>query len=565
MPSTDTNAPQALPSDDELSAVLTPKLPAWCALSGWHFVAAAGVVLFFAYHSYLHLFHSDLWGHVAYGEWILQHKQLPTEEPFVPLAAGVPVIATAWGGQVLLALAARTGDYEWLSHLFAITVWVSYLVLARAFWFRTRHGGVALFAAFLAWCISWGRHAIIRPEMFGVLCFFTLIWLLARGRGEFGVVTDDLRPKRLPTRVTLMGVGVIFAAWANLHGSAIVGVAFLGCYLIGRTIEVLWRDRNWSALWSDADWRFWLLAAQVAVLGICCNPYGIDLLIHTLLFANQPNLKDIIEWFPLKMVMAEGITIGGSWVLGAVLFRHSRVRVRAGDLCVLSFFTWAVATKVRMVAWYAPVVMWVLAPHLANVLTRVEFDRRRRELLPLLSTTSFRWTVVVALLSWMTMCFTPISRVVLGDGKARNERQLYSRDTPLELTRYLREHPPVGLVFGPQWWGDWLAWQGPPRMNVMATTNAVHILPPRVWKDYLSISNAQASAETLLTRYRANTVVVCKKTQQPLVRLISSSPNWEVTYEDDVGLVAVRRGSVPVPEVEDACSHESVGEPVPAT
>ncbi len=565
MSSTDTNAPQTLPCEDDLSAVLTPKLPAWCALNGWHFTAAAGVALFFAYHSYLHLFHSDLWGHVAYGEWILQHKQLPTDEPFVPLAAGVPVIATAWGGQVLLALAARTGDHEWLSHLFAITVWVSYLVLARAFWFRTRHGGVALFAAFLPWCISWGRHAIIRPEMFGVLCFFTLIWLLARGRGEFGAVTDGLRTKRLPTWVTLMGVGVIFAAWANLHGSAIVGVAFLGCYLIGRTIEVLWRDRDWSALWSDADWRFWLLAAQVAVLGICCNPYGIDLLIHTLLFANHPNLQDIVEWFPLKMVSTEGITVGASWVLGAVLFRHSRVRVRAGDLCVLSFFTWAVATKVRMVAWYAPVVMWVLAPHLADVLARVEFDRRRHELLPQLSATSFRWTVVVALLGWMTTCFTPISRVVLGDGKGRNERQLYSRDTPLELTRYLREHPPVGLVCGPQWWGDWMVWQGPPRMNVMATTNAVHILPPRVWQDYLSIANAQASAETLLTRYRANTVVVCKKIQKPLVRLISSSPNWEVTYEDDIGLVAVRRGTVPVLEAEDACSHESAGEPVPAT
>lgn len=179
MSSPDTNPRLTLPNDEELSQVLTPKLPAWCALNGWHFVAVAGVALFFAYHSYLHLFYSDLWGHVAYGEWILQHQQLPTEEPFVPLAAGVPVIATAWGGQVLLALAVRTGDHEWLSHLFAITVWVSYLILARAFWFRTRHGGVALLGAFVAWCISWGRHAIIRPEIFGVLCFFTLIWLLA--------------------------------------------------------------------------------------------------------------------------------------------------------------------------------------------------------------------------------------------------------------------------------------------------------------------------------------------------------------------------------------------------
>ena len=591
MSSFDTNARLGLPSDQEMSEALTPKLPAWCALSGWHFVAACGVAFFFAYHSYLHLFYSDLWGHVSYGEWILQHEKLPTEDPFVPLAAGVPVIATAWGGQVLLAWAVRLGGHEWLSHVFAVTVWLSYVLLARAFWFRTRHGGVALLAAFATWCIAWGRHAIIRPEIFGALCFAALIWLVARSRREFadalgwhalrlcegrgdqprpsmtqgvapnGLMSSDVEAaSKLQTVVTLTGIGVVFVAWANLHGSAIVGLAFLGCYLLGRSIEVLWRERDWSALLSDSDWRFWLLATQVALLGICCNPYGIDLLIHTLLFAGHPNLKDIVEWYPLKMVSVEGITIGASWVLGAVLFRHSRVRVKVGDVCVLAFFTWAVATKVRMVAWYAPVSMWVFAPHLADVLSRVDFDRWRRELIPVLSLRSFRWSAVIVLLAWVTMCFTPISRVLLGSGLSRETRQLYSRGTPIELTAHLREHPPTGLVFGPQWWGDWLVSQGPPQMHVMATTMSVHLLPPRVWKDYLLIANGQATADAMLTRYRANTVIIDKKMQTSLLRAISSSANWEVTYEDDVGLIAVRKGTriaePSEPEPSSACECE---------
>ena len=118
MSSSDTNARLGLPSDQEMSEALTPKLPAWCALSGWHFVTAWGVAFFFAYHSYLHLFYSDLWGHVSYGEWILQHETLPTEDPFVPLAAGVPVIATAWGGQVLLAWVVRL-----VPHLGTVVSW----------------------------------------------------------------------------------------------------------------------------------------------------------------------------------------------------------------------------------------------------------------------------------------------------------------------------------------------------------------------------------------------------------------------------------------------------------
>lgn len=595
MSSTDTNANITLPTDEDIAQVLTPKLPAWCALTGWHFVASAAVALFFVYHSYLHLFYSDLWGHVAYGDWILTHKQLPTAEPFVSLATGVPVIATAWGGQVLLALTTRAGGNEWLSHLFAITVWASYLILARAFWFRTRHGGVALMAALIAWFISWGRHSIIRPEMFGVLCFFTLIWLIARrptlARSASEVLSDlsdglnsghdgesvgetfdtsHLTPnpslaRRASEWLTFAGIGLVFAAWANLHGSAIVGVVFLGCYLLGRSLELLWRDRDLSGFASDRDWRFWFSATLISVLGMCCNPYGIDLLVHTLLFANHPNLKDIIEWYPLKMVSLEGITVGASWVFAAVLLRHSRVTMPAGDVCVLAFFTWAVSTKVRMVAWYAPVAMWVLAPHLAEVLVRMEFDRWRRELAPVFAARSFRWTAVIGLLAWVTICFTPVSRVVLGEGKQREERQLYSKGTPLDLTRYLREHPPQGMVFGPQWWGDWLVWQGPPQMNVMVTTNAVHIVPPKVWKDYLHIANALGSTESLLTRYRINTVVVCKKMQQGFVRLISASPNWEVTYEDEVGLVAVRKTAKSAPPIEDACSHESADDGHEAT
>lgn len=538
MDHSETNARTGL-SRGELSQVLTPKLPASWALTGWHFVTAIGIALFFMYHNYLHLFHSDLWGHVAYGEWILQNHRLPAEEPFVTLAAGVPVIATAWLGQVILAFVVRLGGNEWLSHLFAITVWVTYLVLARAYWFRGRHTGAALVGALLAWFVAWGRHSIIRPEMFGLLCFAMQLWLLGRC-GAFALPTgEQTQAARL---WTYLGLGGIFAAWANLHGSSIVGVALLGCYLAGRSVEVFWRERDVSALWRDSDWRFWLTATQISVLGMCCNPYGIDLLIHTLIFPNHPNLKDIIEWYPLKMVSVEGITVGASWALFVLLLRHSRASISVGDVFLMALLAVAVSARVRMVAWYAPVVMWVLAPHLADVLNRVEFDRLRHELFPLLQLRSFRWTGVIGLLAWVTICFSPISQAFLG-GKVRDDRHLYSKDTPLGVTKFLREHPPRGLVCGPQWWGDWLVWQGPPHLDVMVTTNSVHLVPARVWKDYLQINNAQPATDRLLNQYRVNTLVVCKRLQKGMVERLPRMPSWEIVFEDDVGIIAVRKGT----------------------
>ncbi|HET6423976.1 MAG TPA: hypothetical protein VFG20_09855, partial [Planctomycetaceae bacterium] len=47
------------------------------------------------------LWHTDLWGHLAYGKLIATLRALPSTEPLMPLAKGVPVIDTAWLSQLI--------------------------------------------------------------------------------------------------------------------------------------------------------------------------------------------------------------------------------------------------------------------------------------------------------------------------------------------------------------------------------------------------------------------------------------------------------------------------------
>jgi hypothetical protein len=133
-PANSDESPPGLSPDD----VLTPKLQDAWALQGKHLLIIAAFCLMFMHYNYTPLFHSDVWGHITYGNWILDHQQLPTEEPVIPLAEGVPLVDTAWLGQVLLASAGRLGDVEWYSHLFAITLLATYLVLTRTFYLQTR-------------------------------------------------------------------------------------------------------------------------------------------------------------------------------------------------------------------------------------------------------------------------------------------------------------------------------------------------------------------------------------------------------------------------------------------
>jgi hypothetical protein len=203
-----------------------------------------------------------------------------------------------------------------------------------------------------------------------------------------------------------------------------------------------------------------------------------------------------------------------------------------------------------MVTWYAPVVMLVLMPHLTDVWRRVadalpswqSAEAAEDEEQPL-TTASFRYTLLTALVVWLCFAFSPISSPVLG-GRPRTKDHLYSRGTPLGVSEYLRENPPRGQIANPQWWGDWLVWDGPKDLEVLMTTNAVHLAPNRVWKDYLAIARGNAGMDRRLDRYRINTIVIDKELQAPVVPVVRKLVGWEVVYEDDRGLISQRKATV---------------------
>ena len=56
------------------------------ALGRSHLTVCALFGALLVYFNVLGLWYTDLWSHVAYGRWIIDHRALPTFEPFLPLA-----------------------------------------------------------------------------------------------------------------------------------------------------------------------------------------------------------------------------------------------------------------------------------------------------------------------------------------------------------------------------------------------------------------------------------------------------------------------------------------------
>ena len=521
------------------------------------------------YLNYIPLFHSDIWGHVHYGQWIIENQTLPLEDPYMPLVEGVRVVDTAWLSQTILGAAARLGGEQALSNLFAVVVLLTYLVQTRTLYLISGRLGLALAGMGFAFFMGFSRHAIIRPEIFGMLCLSVLLWLVVRiepWRSRAAAFkTDDVagRPDVAP-RVPIwmwFAIPLLFVFWANAHGSYAVGLIVLACHAVGRLVEVLWRQRSVKALFGDRQFRQWTLLTELALVVCLINPYGIDLLITTATFGGNPNLRDVLEWFPLRLIDLEGIQFAIGIIVLIALYRHSRQRVRGAEVLMLLAFVFLTATTIRMIGWFAPLLTFALMPHFTDIWNRrragqlkrdgqlkrgvvtsgTSLDATERNSAKSSGTSGgrprFALTLVSLLIIWCAFALSPISRTVLG-GKPRQRAQLLSRDTPLGVCEFLRENPPEGIVFAPQWWGDWIAWDTD-GVDVFMTTN-IHLVPQAMWRDYMRVARGRVGWERALDRYRIKTLVAHKDMQKTLTRLVRRSPQWRIIFEDDKGLVAQR-------------------------
>lgn len=526
----------------EPTSLLTPVLSDRFALRWQHTLLCGFLAAFFIYLSYIPLFHSDIWGHVKYGQWILQHRGLPQEDPYLSLAQGMRVVDNAWLAQATLAQVESWGGAAALSKLFAVVVFGTYLLYARVFYLISGRPTIALAGLLVMFFVGFSRHAIIRPEIFGGLAFALLLYVLVRldpwrSRAHaFEQKAGDYWPRWL-----WVAIPVLFTLWANLHGSYAVGLIVLGCHTGGRMLEAVWERRSLMAILHDRSCRRWVLLTELALLATLLNPYGIDLLIATAQFGKNPNLKDVLEWYPLRITAVEGIQFAISIVMLVAVLRSSRQRMRATDSLLLLLFAFAVTPTIRMIGWYAPVFAFTLLPHIREIWCRVLPARPTRpgvEAHAKPRNPRFAHTMICLLLVWLAFSLSPISEPVLG-GKPRPTAQLYSRHTPLGITEYLRDHPDDGLVWTPQWWGDWLVWDGPPGIQVYMTTN-IHLIPERVWKDYLLVARAHSSWARVLDRYNVQRLVVHKELQSGLARAVRRSSQWKSLYEDEHGIILQR-------------------------
>lgn len=541
-------APPTRPSS--LDPELIPVLSSRWALTWKHLAATAVFGALFVFLNHIPLRGTDLWGHLEWGKRILAERTLPTEDPLQPLAAGMRVVDLSWLSQVIYAAVEQWGGPEALIGLFTLTVWLTYFLVARTCYLQTRNPLLSTAVTMAAVGIGWSRISTIRPENFALLLFAALLWLLVgrRVRRDESVLADDTRGDWK----LWLGIPVIFALWANLHGSFFCGLALLGCYLVGRVGEVLWNERSVSAVLCDREVRRLLYWFELAAAAVLVNPYTIDAYVEAIRFSQNLNLREVLEWAPLSLRLPAGWEFGVSIVALGLLLRLSRRPFAAADVLALLLFGLAATLQLRMIGWFAIVWAVVAAPHVADLVTHWFAARESRrkhaaeasvdvddETPALPVGHSFRYTLGCLGVVWIAFAFSSLSRPLLG-GVPRTPEALFGEQSPQQLVAWLQKNPPAGQVLNPQYWGDWLAWAGPKPMQLFSTTN-IHLTPRTVWQDYGRIMSMQPNWEAALDRYRVQTIIIDRAQQAQFGRSLRTSADWMLVYEDPQAQVFRRK------------------------
>lgn len=197
----------------------------------------------------------DYYWHVGYGEWILEHGQLPTVDFWSWTFDGHSYRLTQWAGEVAMGFANQVGGLHGTSVLAAFLV-----TLTMAVSYRTARcfldNRIAALAVALV-CNSTLISLACRPHQFTHLGLALLTWILASYQQG--------------NRRALYWLPLLFAAWVNLHGGYAFGLLYVGMVGTFLALNALSR-RDLSTVRTDVFPLF--VALIIAFAATLLNPYG---------------------------------------------------------------------------------------------------------------------------------------------------------------------------------------------------------------------------------------------------------------------------------------------------
>jgi hypothetical protein len=445
----------------------------------------------------------DLWWHLRNAQQLVATGHLPIADSYSFTAHGAAVLPFEW-----LAELPYYAAYKWagLTGVFVLVFLlctaivlgifrVSYLAsgdVKNSFLFSI---GAAILAA-----VSIGARTLL----FGWVCLVLLMLILEtvrRGGWKWLVLLPPL-----------------FCIWINLHGSWPMGLVVFGAFIVSGMIEGAW-GQTYATRWSALEFRKLVLTALGSVAAIFVNPFGYRLVLYPfqVMFGGSPGMGQIQEFAPVDFQTPWGkvmILLIFSVLLVALF---SRVRWRLDEVALVMLAFYFSLTHVRFI-------------FLAGILLAPIFARRVDLMTPYESGSDRRLNNAIALLVLFGLFFVSAPR--------RSNFQSPVK-YPVGAVAYMEANGIRGRLFHEWVWGGYLIWKMP-QSKVFIDGRGDPYVPTGVLKDYFAALYDQ-NPQAVLDKYRIEYVLMSPDSS--LVKSLTSSAAWSISYKDDASILLHRSAS----------------------
>lgn len=318
---------------DRTAPSLRGLLPVW--------VGAAVYALFVLAGNRLLIDPDTLW-QITVGQWIIDHRAVPTVDVYSFTMRGQPWISTQWLAQVLFAEAYALAGWAGPVVLSSGAIAATFALLARFVGRRLPESATLVaVAAALALTVP---HLIARPHV------LALPLLVAWASGL--IAAADRRETPSYWLLPLM------ALWANLHGGFVFGLLLIG----GLALDAIWGAEPRVQKSLLLRWFAFGLAALVAC---CITPYGWNALLGALKILSLGGALPLInEWRPADFGSLGALEV--CLLLGVGLALHHGIKLPVMRIVLLLGLVHMALAQTRAAEILALIAPLLLAAPLAR-------------------------------------------------------------------------------------------------------------------------------------------------------------------------------------------------------
>jgi len=407
----------------------------------------------------------DLWGHVRFGRDIVSESTIPRLDQYA-FTSDREWINHEWLAESAMYIAFAVGRGPGLVVLKMLVV----LGMLALVWNGLSRQPVdtatrdLLIALTVVGTFPQLNH--VRPQIFSVVAFALLIWILV---------------SRGPARRLLL-IPLLFAAWANFHGGWIVGGGVLALWAL---LTLVTGRREGVLLFA---------VGAMALVGTLANPYGWRMwqfLMTTVGFGRA----EITDWQPLYRLGAGYVALWVVLSLAAIVGIMHAWRAQTSELrrfAVVALLAVASFQVGRLEAFFAIAVVLLLGPDIAAALSAWQKPSAAPQAPRKGFATAVAIAIVVALIA---------GGAVASASNLTCVRMAADQSEP-EVVAMVKERELQGRLVVWFDWGEYAIWHFAPQLLVSIDGRRETVYSDQVMQKHLNFYYVPSSSDAFLVETR---------------------------------------------------------------